>query len=31
MPYKIDNDPDRLPMFYAGLVMVMNELKNALD
>ncbi len=26
MPYKIDNDLDRLPMFYAGLIKVLNDI-----
>ena len=27
MPYKINHDADRLPMFYAGLIRVLNEIE----
>ena len=26
MPYKINNDTDRAPLFYAGMIMVINDI-----
>ncbi len=31
MPYKIEKDPKRAPMFYAGLVIVVNDVINTYE